>query len=161
MILRKLAFAGGLAGALALSQFPEFSQQYLQRLAGQVDALAQVQADFDATATKAGYTRDQALGELTGPGFVGAQGDLMRATFARLERLTGDLALLRNATQLERLAMPQRLADPELLRATWADFKPAVPVSTEGFIAAAIGYALGWGLVLLLVATPIRLLRRA
>lgn len=148
MIARKLALVGGIAGAVALSQFPEFSQQYLQRLAGQVDALGQVQTDFDATATKAGYTRDQALAELSGAGFVGAQGDLMRNTFARLDRLTGDLALLRNAAPLERLVMPHRLADPELLRATWADYKPAVPVTSEGFIAAAIGYALGWGVVM-------------
>lgn len=39
MIGRVLALAGGLSGAVGLSQFPEFSQQYLQRLAGQVDAL--------------------------------------------------------------------------------------------------------------------------
>ena len=37
MILRVLAVAAGLAGAGTLSQFPEFSQQYVQRLGGAVD----------------------------------------------------------------------------------------------------------------------------
>lgn len=160
MGMRKLALAGGVAGAVACSQFPEFSQQYLQRLAGQVDALTQVQSDFDATASKAGYTRDQALAELSGAGFVGAQGDMMRLTFTRLERLRGDLALLRSAAPLERMAMPHRLADRDLLRATWADFKPAVPVTSEGFIAAGVGYALGWVLVMGVLALLGRVVRR-
>jgi len=34
LLLRAVTFAGGLAGAVGLSQFPEFSQQYTQRLAG-------------------------------------------------------------------------------------------------------------------------------
>ncbi|NRB05388.1 MAG: DUF2937 family protein, partial [Rhodobacteraceae bacterium] len=47
MLGRAIALAGGLAGGLSLSQFPEFSQQYLQRLGGAVDALAVVVTDFD------------------------------------------------------------------------------------------------------------------
>ena len=50
MILRALTLAGGLTGAAVSSQFPEFSQQYTQRLGGAVDALAVVVADFDAMA---------------------------------------------------------------------------------------------------------------
>ena len=43
----------GLVFAVALSQFPAFSDQYVQRLGGQVDALAQVAADFDRSARRA------------------------------------------------------------------------------------------------------------
>lgn len=160
MIAGKLALAGGIAGAVALSQFPEFSQQYLQRLAGQVDALTRVEADFDRTATQAGYTRDQALAELSGAGFIGAQGDMMRTTFARLDGLSADLAALRGAGVVQRLTMPHHLADPELLQATWGDFKPAVPVTVDGAISAALGYGLGWGLVVLLLGLPRRLFAR-
>ncbi|MEM6728480.1 MAG: DUF2937 family protein, partial [Pseudomonadota bacterium] len=39
MILRIFALIFGLSGAASLSQFPEFAQQYLQRLAGKVDQL--------------------------------------------------------------------------------------------------------------------------
>ena len=38
-MIRTLTLAGALAGAVSLSQFPEFSQQYLQRLSGAVDEL--------------------------------------------------------------------------------------------------------------------------
>ncbi len=45
------------------------------------------------------------------------------------------------------------------MRATWADFVPAVPVSTAGAVCAAIGFAAGWlaltGLMRLL-AWPLR-----
>ena len=47
MITRTLVLAGGVAGAAILSQFPEYAQQYTQRLGGAVDALGQVVADFD------------------------------------------------------------------------------------------------------------------
>ena len=44
MFMRAIAVAGGLAGAAGLSQFPEFSQQYVQRLGGAVDELTAVVA---------------------------------------------------------------------------------------------------------------------
>ena len=53
-MLKFLAIAGGLAGAAGLSQYPEFSQQYTQRLGGQVDALSEVVADFEASAMRCG-----------------------------------------------------------------------------------------------------------
>ncbi|MEM9851772.1 MAG: DUF2937 family protein, partial [Pseudomonadota bacterium] len=48
--------AGGCAMLCATSQFPEFSQQYVQRLGGAVDELRRVAADFDASARAAGLT---------------------------------------------------------------------------------------------------------
>ena len=50
--------------AVALSQFPAFSDQYVQRLGGQADALQKVAAEFDASADRAGLTRQAALEEL-------------------------------------------------------------------------------------------------
>lgn len=147
---RILAILGGVGGAVALSQFPEFSQQYLQRLAGKVDALTAIAVQFDATATKNDLTREAALAAMTGlPVLVDQQAD-MRATLALQARLAENLATLRAATPLARLTMPQRLGDVETLQATYADFKPAVPASTEGAITAGIGYAGGWSVVRLL-----------
>ena len=163
-MLRALAVAGGVAGAAALSQFPEFSQQYLQRLAGQVDAMALLVAEFDATAAANGLTRDAALAELRGtPFLIDRRTDLERA-FARHDRLAANLAALRAASPLERMAMPHRLADPETLRATWADFRPAVPVTADGGISALVGYFAGWlgaSAVLGLLSAPFRRRRTA
>lgn len=144
-MLRILALAGGVAGAAGLSQFPEFSQQYLQRLAGQADALQAVVADFDRSAARNLLTRDQALAEMQGTPFLEDRRTDLTATFARAERVASDLALLRAATPLERLAMPQRPGDAETLAATWADFRPAVPVTVDGAITAGIGFVGGWG----------------
>ena len=144
---RILAIMGGVSGAVALSQFPEFSQQYLQRLAGKVDALAQVAAQFDATAAAHGMTREAALVGMAGtPLLVDQQAD-QRAVFARGAALADNLAVLRAASPLARLTMPQRFGDSETLAATYADFRPAVPATSEGAVTAGIGYAGGWALV--------------
>ena len=147
---RILAILGGVSGAVALSQFPEFSQQYLQRLAGKVDALTEVAMQFDATADRNGLTRAAALVAMTGSPVLDDQQADMRATLAQQTRLAENLATLRAAGPLERLTMPQRFGDVETLTATYADFRPALPVTSEGAITAGIGYVGGWALVGLL-----------
>ena len=144
---RILAILGGVSGAVALSQFPEFSQQYLQRLAGKVDALTEVAAQFDATATRNALTRDEALAAMTGSALMEDQQADMRATLALQARLADNLTVLRAAGPLERLTMPQRLGDVETFRATYADFRPALPATTEGAITAGLGYVGGWAIV--------------
>ena len=161
-MIRVLGWAGGLAGAVALSQFPEFSQQYLQRLGGQADVLNKIEADFDTAAGQAGLTREAALSDLSGTVFRDLHREDIRETLIRAERVRADLDLLRAATPLERIALPHRFRDPETLAATWSDFRPGVPVTTAGFISALIGFLLGVGavrLILWMIATPFR--RRA
>lgn len=157
---RFLTLVGGLAGAAALSQFPEFSQQYLQRLAGQADALAAVMTTFDNSAAKAGLTREAALAELSGTTFRDAHQADMRDTILRAERIGRDLAFLRAAGPLERLVLPHRFRDTETLAATWADFRPAMPVTPEGAASGGIGFALGWALVSFLLGLLLAPFRR-
>ena len=144
---RILAMIGGISGAAGLSQFPEFSQQYLQRLAGKVDALTAVVADFDASASRNGLTRDMALAEMTGTDFLADRQTDLRRSFADQERLQADLAELRAASPLQRLTMPQRMGDRETLAAAWADFRPAIPATLDGAVTAGVGYVAGWGLL--------------
>jgi hypothetical protein len=155
-----LGFIGGLAGAISLSQFPEFSQQYLQRLGGQRDALAAVVQAFDASATENGLTREAALADLSSSPFQLAHQADIRGTIERLHRVDADLTLLRAAGPLERLALPHRFRDTETFQATWNDFKPAVPVTPEGLIAGGIGLAAGWLLISLLLGLILRPFRR-
>lgn len=138
---------GGVSGAAGLSQFPEFSQQYLQRLAGKVDALQAVVADFDASAARNDLSREAALAELAGTAFLGDRQADMRRNFADHLRLSADLDRLRGATPLARLAMPQRMGDPETLAAAWADFRPAIPATLDGAVSAGVGYVAGWSLL--------------
>lgn len=137
------------AFAACLSQFPAFSDQYVQRLGGQVDALTRVVAEFDSSARQAGLGRDQALADLSGSAFREAHQTNMRQTFVRLDRARTDLQMLRLASPLERMALPHRLRDTETLTATWGDFRPAMPLTAAGLWAAGIGFGLGWLLCLL------------
>ena len=50
---RMIAGIGGLALAIVLSQFPEYAQQYTQRLGGAVDELRVITEDFDRAALAA------------------------------------------------------------------------------------------------------------
>lgn len=158
-MIRVLSLCAGLCGAGVLSQYPEFAQQYVQRLAGQVDALDVIVADFDQSALDAGLTRSQALAQLSGTAFLDARQADMQTTFARHTALTTALDQLRSATEMERLALFHRMNDAEILRNTWADFAPAVPITTAGLASAAAGFLGGWaglGVILSVFARPFR-----
>jgi len=146
-MIRVLTMAGGIAGAVGLSQFPEFSQQYLQRLSGAVDELRGVVVAFDASATSAGITRQEALAELSGSAFQTELQATLAGQITRYERLSADYTALRKAEPLQRLAQIWRFSDTGLARRTWQDFRPAVPVTADGFICAGLGYAAGWMLL--------------
>ena len=154
--MRILALAGGIAGAVALSQFPEFSQQYVQRLSGAVDELRAVTFAFDTAAKVGGLSREEALTELQGTGFGDRFSGDMRDRIARFERLDADYDALAQAEPLQRLARFWHIRDPELVSRTWDDFQPAVPVSTEGAVFAGLGYGAGWLVVTLVLGALFR-----
>ncbi len=159
-MLKIVSIIGGLAGAAGLSQYPEFSQQYTQRLAGQVDALSEVVADFEASALRSGLTRTQAFEQMTGTQFLADRQSDMRRTFSRHAVLSDNLATLRGASALQRLTMPQRLMDHDTLTKTWGDFQPAVPLSVSGVVAGGAGFLGGWATVAALLAFLGSFLRR-
>jgi len=141
--LRVLTLAGGLAGAAGLSQYPAFTQQYTQHLAGRIEALSVVTADFDASAALAGLTRDQALTQLAGTDFLADRRADMTRAFARLDRLSAHYDALQGATPVQRLAMPHRLGDAATLRGTWAIFEPGLPLTLAGMLSALAGFLAG------------------
>ena len=55
---RTVAIVGGAALAVVLSQFPEYAQQYTQRLGGAVDELRRQTQSFDQDAAEGGLTRN-------------------------------------------------------------------------------------------------------
>ncbi|QIE44035.1 DUF2937 family protein [Pseudohalocynthiibacter aestuariivivens] len=148
MFLRAVTFAGGLAGAAGLSQFPEYSQQYTQRLAGAVDELSRFVAEFDTDATEQGFTRDEALADLQQGGQMGAaRAQTMGETLARYNRLSADLIALREAGPFTRAYNAGSLTDAEIATAAWSDFKPALPLTFEGAVFAGLGFFGGLGLL--------------
>ena len=83
MILRAFAFASAVLGGASASQFPEYSQQYLQRLSGAVEELTRVTTDFDRTAQDSGLTREEALAQYAGNNFLDKRQADMRRTVKR------------------------------------------------------------------------------
>ena len=143
MILRSIALAGGLAGAATTAQFPEFSQQYMQRLGGAVDALGEVVADFDASASASGLNRDEALEQMQGTDFLERRRDDMTRSIVRYSKLRNDLAALEGQGPFTRAYNARRFTDPEIARAAWAAFKPAIPVNFAGLMFAGAGFVIG------------------
>lgn len=160
MLGRALMLAGGLAGAAGLSQFPEFSQQYVQRLGGAVDELRGFVAGFDADAAEIGLTRSAALADLGQGGAMGAQrAETMAGVIVRYERLSADLDALRRAGPFTRAYRARSLGDAEIAEAAWAEFKPALPLTFEGAVFAGTGFLGGLaaiGAALALLKMPFR-----
>lgn len=150
-MIRLLALLAGLAGAGTLSQFPEFSQQYYQRLSGAVDELRPIALTVDLTARAQGLSREEALAQLQGNETADNIRDRLATSVRRYDRLSAAEARLADATPLERLTQPWNLADPELFDRTLEDYKPALPLTQAGLITAVIGFALGWLLVALVL----------
>jgi hypothetical protein len=158
---RLFALVIGVLGGVAFSQLPEFSQQYRQRIGGAIDELAGIVARFEADARASGLTREQAVERLKGSGEAIArrQGDSAAATIRRLHTLDRQRADMQTAGAFRRVASLSTAGDTELMRATWKDFEPAVPVTFEGLAFALAGFLAGW-LAIDLSAAGLRRWRR-
>lgn len=152
MILRALTLIGGLAGAGAASQFPEFSQQYTQRLGGAVDALHVVVQDFDASAQASGLTRDQALEQMVGSEFVERRQADMHRVFTRHAQLSADLQALHSAGPFMRAYHATRFSDAETAARTWQAYQPAIPTNFAGAIFGGAGFLIGLVLMSIFLA---------
>ncbi|MEP2641922.1 DUF2937 family protein [Roseobacter sp.] len=162
MILRAITLAAGLMGAFGAAQFPAFSQQYLQRLGGAVDALGQVVSDFDASAQAEGLDRAQALAQMRGSDFALRRRADMIVTFDRHAQLQADLAVLQGQGPFMRAYHVAHLTDTQVAGRAWQVFQPAVPLSLAAAIFAGVGFvagALGCGAIFAVLRWPLR--RRA
>lgn len=151
---RILSVVGGLALGLVLSQFPEYAQQYTQRLGGAVDELRIITAEFDEAATAAGMTRETALGRYSAVAddFIQGRGASMAETFERYEQLSAMLAEIRGADAIERFTLLPRFTDTEIGARALENFQPAVPVTIEGLAYGGGGFLAGYLLTSGLVA---------
>lgn len=142
-MLRIIILSGGLLVGAGASQFPEFSQQYIQRLGGAVDALGEVVADFDASAAAEGLTRAQALEQMRGTDFIARRRIDMERTFERHVNLSEDLEVLRQAGPFMRAYHGARFRDRDVAKAAWANYQPALPFNLTGAIFAGFGFIAG------------------
>jgi len=142
---RIINFCGGAVMLVGASQFPEFSQQYVQRLGGAVDELRLVAADFDKSAQGVELTREEALASMTGNDFQKARRRDMIRSFKRLYRLESDLIMLEGANAFTRLRHVVRFSDTGIVARAWDAYRPAIPVDFDGLIFAIGGFLAGFG----------------
>lgn len=143
---RAIASIGGLALAVILSQFPEYAQQYTQRLGGAVDELRVITEDFDRAAAAGGLDRTAALERYNASNdeFLAGRGTSMTATFQRYEQLSAALQRIENADAVGRFQQLPAFLDGDIGQRTLANYRPAVPVTVEGVLYAGTGFILGY-----------------
>jgi hypothetical protein len=158
--VRIVRLASAIVLALALSQFPEFVQQYVQRTGGAVDALEPLVERFDSSAARAGLTRQAALARLerNPDDLVVGQSAATADAIARYEDLRQSYSDLASAGDFKRLLVFAASVDPAIARRTMGDFRPALPVTMEGLAHAGVGLVLGYGLGALIAAIAAALL---
>ncbi len=142
---KTLALFGGIVGAVLLSQFPEFSQQYVQRLGGAVAELSRLIDSYDADAAKVGLSREEALvQQASGGAFGEMRAKNMAATFRRYDDLRSSLWVLQDATAFERALHVFHLRDTDVARDALAAFRLGVPLNLGGAAFAGMGFFAGW-----------------
>ncbi|MGL4729593.1 MAG: DUF2937 family protein [Bosea sp. (in: a-proteobacteria)] len=165
MIGRTIAAAIGAFAAFAASQVPEFAQQYRQRLGGALDELTTIVQRFDADAARQGFSRDQGLTRLkeASDPFQRQRASAEEANIRRQERLKLQKEVLAQSGPVVRVTALLTEGDRELMDRTLTEFEPAMPVTAEGTMLAAGGFASGYLLTRLtggLLAAPFRRRRR-
>ena len=130
---------GAVVFGIGMSQFPEFTKQYQQRLDGAVNELRIITQEFDRAAADQNMTREQALATYTDSYFLGIRVDELEVTFLRFDRLSEDLRILENADAMGRFTSFLHMTDNQLVNSTWTAYEPAMPVDSDGYVFAVIG----------------------
>ena len=135
----------GFAGALLLSQFPEFFQQYTQRLGGRLDEATRQVAALEARAAEAGKDlRSYVAAFLENPDAdIRREGRALAALPPRLARLRQAYTALTGAGRGWRAKSFVQHFDWDVARTTATAYAPAVPVTAESAVYAGAGFAGG------------------
>jgi len=128
-------------GAVLFSQFPEFMQQYLQRLEGHLDEARLQLAGLKDTAAQSGATIDQLVANAAASSdpLMQRLGILVKGTAGRVDQLAAADDALRHASLVAKPFVFFLHLEPAIARATWSIFRPAVPTTLEGLVYAGVG----------------------
>ncbi len=157
-MLKKLHIVFALLCAVAMSQFPEFHQQYTQRIGGALDELTLQVAALDERARNAGMDRYDYVRHFqnNSDNIVKGEGDAMLATLSRQQRLAiaydrlteapWYMIVVETAFQMEG-GFDDETAfhlEPDVAANTAQVFVPAVPISFSGAVHTFAGFLIGY-----------------
>ncbi len=139
----------GVIVAGSLSQFPEFAQQYTQRIGGAYAEIHAVADDLRADAARNGKTVAQAIAEYdaAGSSFFKDRGESIAQVIARESYLAAHYAALSNGSGIDQLIAFGRAPDIAIAQATLRIYRPAIPVTPTGGLHAALGFLAGYFLL--------------
>lgn len=145
MISRLANSAAAALGALSLSQFPEFYQQYLQRLGGRLEQALVQEARYYAAAKDAGLTIEEYIARFTTTSdeVLQNEGYIIQATLVDAHDLREALQTMTAAAPFERPFAFLSHLDQQTMNAAFDAFRPALPVTTEGLVYAGVGVLIG------------------
>ena len=156
MLRKGTSLLAAAAGALLFGQFPEFFQQYLQRLGGSLDELRDRVVEIQADAAAMGVSVDAYVTSFLESPPHALEGARMEDSLTRLPKLEEAYRLLSEAAPWERGGLLLSHSDAVVAANTFEAFKPALPMTLEG-----LGYGLaGAGAGLLVAAVAGRSWRR-
>ena len=145
MFGRLLALIAGAALAVAASQGPAFTDQYIQNLTGRIDELRPIVEEFDAKVGEYDYTRASAMAECsTATGLLDALCSTYETVVERFEMLTAHMAELNAASIWTRPLVLARTYKKDIAESVYSVFKPAVPATPEGFAYGGGGFLAGF-----------------
>lgn len=136
------------AGALLFAQFPQFYAQYLQRLAGHVDEARRSVELYREAAAGLNLTLEEYI-ELhlsSGNEVFVSSGKIIAGFVERLQQLENAFHALKNAIPWKKIIVFLQQMNKEIATATWGDFTPGVPTTSEGIAYAIIGLLVALGL---------------
>ncbi|HTJ01499.1 MAG TPA: DUF2937 family protein [Methylovirgula sp.] len=157
MIIRRLALFFAALSGLLTTQMPEYWQQYRQRLEGAIDELAAIVQRFDAEAAQEGLNQSAAIARLEANSDVLARkhGTDIQHDINRLHKLRESDSAFNEKNLPEKWWTLARNLDPAIAARAYETYQPAVPTTSEGFIAGIIGFFIGGALIHIL-GLPIR-----
>ena len=149
MIVRRLALFFALLFGLAMTQLPEYVEQYRQRLGGAIDELAMIVARFDSDSQQLGLTQQGGIDRLEAnkDSFVRQRGTQMTEVVSRLQRLTETQKQMQGDGPVGRLSTLATHYDPMVASRAYQSFQPAIPVSAEAIILGVLGFVFGGSLI--------------
>lgn len=142
----------GVIGALLLAQFPEFFQQYTQRLGGRLDEVKRQVAALEQRAVRSGRDLPGYIDRFrtSDDPYMRLEGEHMEQLLVRRVRLAEAYVALTGADAWWRAPRFFVHFDWEVAASTTEAYRPGMPVTPEAAVYAGVGFLLGDMLFLLL-----------
>jgi hypothetical protein len=138
--------AFSIVGAVAFAQFPQFLQQYVQRMGGHISELEGQVGFMSKSAEASSLTLQEYIQKFTesklDPVFS-RQGMIMQNMVDRYNQLSSALNSLQDATIYKKPLIFITHLSTDIAHETWNTYQPGVPTTLEGLAYAAVGMIFG------------------